>query len=280
MKIGLSLGAGGARGWAHVGVLQALEDANIKIDLINGSSIGSVAGGGYALHRSASKMLAIATEIVHSVNVNYFNIFRYATESRSFIRNWLVSAICDIASLRDSILSHKNNLRVLEWLFGKHEFRDTKIPFSSVAVDLTSREPVIINEGKLIDGILPSISIPGIFPLPQRGKRLLSDGGVLASVPARELRQQGAEFIIAVALGGEAKTTYRNGFDILHYIDFLKYQKLNQWELSSADFQITIDIPKFDSGRFDNYEIAVENGYSIARQALPDLERRLAEAGA
>ena len=74
--------------------------------------------------------------------------------------------------------------------------------------------------------------------------------------------------------------TYRNGFDILQYIDFLKFQELNQWELSSADFQIIIDIPKFDSGRFDNYEIAVENGYSITKQAIPDLERRLAEAGA
>jgi NTE family protein len=280
MKIGLSLGAGGARGWAYIGVLRALEEAGIKIDMINGSSIGAIAGGGYALYRNVKKMVSIAAEIVRSVNVNYFNVFRHSTESHSFLRNWLVSAICDIAALRKSILSHRNNLKALKRIFGKHEFHDTQIPFSAVAVDILAMETVVISEGKLVDGILPSISIPGIFPPVEREGRLLIDGGALANVPVQALRQQGAEFVIAVKLGTETAKTYRHGFDILSYIDSLKFQRLSQWEIDKADFQIRIDISDFDSGRFDNYEIAIAYGYEATKRVLPDLERRLAEVNA
>jgi len=278
MRIGLSLGGGGARGFAHIGVIKALREAGVPIDLVNGSSAGAVVGAAYALHTDIERTIAKAKEVVHSVDVNYFNIFRYSMERRQFLRNWLVNAICDLSALRSSILSHKNNLRALEMLFGQYEFSDTQIPFSSVAIDLLTGETVIIKEGKLIDGVLASTSIPGIFPPVERAGRLLVDGCVLADVPARELRQEGAEFVIAIRLGAEIETSYRNGFDLLNYVDGLKGRELTQWELEQADFQITIDIPGFDSSRFDNYEIAIARGYKVAMNALPDLERKLGES--
>ena len=280
MKIGLSLGAGSARGWAHVGVIQALNEAGIAVDMVNGSSIGAVVGGGYSLYLDTDKMISIAKEVVRTVNVSYFNPFRHSLESQSFLRNWLVNAICSISAMRSSALSHRNNIKALKLLFGDHEFHDTQIPFSSVAVDLKSREIVVISKGKLIDGILASISIPGIFPPVKRTGQLLVDGGVLANVPARELRRQGGEFIIASILGTEVRKAYHNGLDILHRVDSLKFQRLSQWELDEADFSIRIDIPDFDSSRFDNYEIAIAHGYEATKRALPDLKRRLAEAGA
>jgi NTE family protein len=272
------LGSGGARGWAHIGVIQALNEAGISIDLINGSSIGAVVGGGYALHVNTNKMISIAKEVVRTVNVNRFSPFRHAFESQSFLRNWLVNVICDVAAMRSHILSHRDNIKALKLLFGDHEFRDTQIPFSSIAVDLMSGEVVVINQGKLADGILPSLSVPGIFPPIRRNGQLLSDGGILANVPARELRQQGAEFVIASVLGVEVCRTYRSGLDILHCVDSFKFQRISRWQYDEADFLIRIDIPGFDSRRYDNYEIAIRHGYEVTKQALPELKRRLSRA--
>jgi len=279
MKVGLSLGAGGSRGWAHIGVLQALEEAGIAIDMVNGSSIGAVVGGAYALYLDTDEMVAIAKEVVRRVNVNYFNIFRYRSESLPFLHNWLVDAISILAATRSSILSPRNNLRALKLIFGENEFCDTQIPFSSVAVDLLAGKTVVINQGKLIDGILPSISIPGVFPPVKRNGMLLADGGILAEIPIRELRQQGADFIIGVKLVEKPDTTYRSGFELLNYIEAVKFQSLSKYQLDEADFQIGIEIPRFDSSRFDNYEIAIARGYKVARRALPALERSLGASG-
>jgi NTE family protein len=278
MRIGLSLGAGGPNGWAHLGVLRALEERGIDIHLINGSSIGAIVGGGYAVHRNTDKMLSIAEKIVRSVNAKYFNIFRYATESQSFLSKMLLGAACDVAALRHSLLSHKLNLKVLDWMFGDLEFHQTKIPFSSVVVDILSMETVSITKGKLADGLLPSIAIPGIFPPVEIEGRILVDGGALSWVPVRELRRQGADFVIAVDLDEKIERTYRNGFDILNYIDSLKFSELTKWELAEADFQITVDTSHLCSNRFDNYEDATSCGYETAKRVLSDLERKLHEA--
>lgn len=278
MKVGLSLGGGGLRGYAHIGAIKALNEAGIPIDIINGTSAGAVIGGAYALHADTDKIVAITEKIVGSVNINYFNIFRYSVDRIPFLRNWMVNAICDISALRKSILTHRNNRRALKLLFGEHRFRDTKIPFSSVAVDLLAGKTVIIKKGKLIDGIIPSLSIPAIFPPIERKRQMLVDGYVLANIPVRELREEGADFIIAITLGGEAETGYSNGFDVLNLVEALKYEKLNQWELDEADFHININIRKFDGMKFNNYEVAMRHGYRVTKRALPKLERRLAEA--
>jgi len=280
MKIGLSLGSGGARGYAHIGVLQALEEAGIKIELINGSSIGAIVGGAWALYQDVACLIKITERLVREADVDYFNIFRYPVESRPFLHNWLVNALCDLSALRGAILSHENNVKALEIIFGEHKFQDTQIPFSAVAVDLLAGETVVIEEGGLVEGVLPSIAIPGVFPPVEREGQLLVDGGVLADVPVRELRREGAEFIIAVELAEEIEREYRNGFDLLTYVDALKAQRLRQRELEEADFLIQIELPDFDSMRFDNYEIAIVQGYGAARQALPGLLRRLDERGA
>jgi NTE family protein len=154
VRIGLSLGAGGARGWAHLGVLQALEEEGIRIDLVNGASIGAVVGASYALYQDTEKMFSLAKQAIDAVNVNYFNTFRHSNDGPSFLNNILLEAICDIAALRGSLVSHKNNIKALEILFGDYEFNDTKIPFSSVATDLISRELISIRKGRLVDGVL------------------------------------------------------------------------------------------------------------------------------
>lgn len=242
MKIGVSLGAGGARGYAHIGVLKALEEAGIRPDLLSGSSIGAIIGGASALYGEAARLETLAAELVERANIRYFNPFRFPTGSHQFLANWLIHATCDVSALRASVYSHRRNRKVLEFIFGQHTFADTAIPFWAVAVDLLSGEVVSIGEGPLVDGILPSISIPGIFPPVERDGMLLVDGGVLAEVPVRELRSQGAGFVIAVRLRGEDVLPVRNGFSLLMWLDALKGESLAQWELAAADFIIQVDL--------------------------------------
>jgi NTE family protein len=278
MKVGLCLGGGGARGYAHIGAIRALTEAGIKVDIVNGTSIGAVVGGAYALYQDTRKMTRLMRLVVGSVNVNYFNIFRQPTDSRSFLRNWLEEAACDIASLRKSIQSHRNGIMALKLIFGENRFEDTKIPFSAVAVDLISGKTVVIKKGKLVDGILPSTSIPGIFAPVARGKKLLVDGYVLANIPVQELRQEGADFIISIELAPALDTSYQNGMDVLNTIEELKQRRLEQWAVSDSDFHIRIEMPNFDSSRFGSNLKLTERGYQTVKKVIHRLKKKLKEA--
>jgi len=89
MKVGLCLGGGGSRGYAHIGAIRALTEADIKIDIVNGTSIGAIVGGAYALYQDVDKMIALVKQVIESVNVNHFNLFHHSLEGPAFLHNWL-----------------------------------------------------------------------------------------------------------------------------------------------------------------------------------------------
>ena len=274
MKIGLSLGGGGALGYAHIGVIRAFEEAGIPIDMINGSSMGAIVGGLYALYKDGDKMTALVKETIESINVDSFNIFKNR-EHHSFLRNWLSTTLCDISLLRSSFVSHKEDLRALRMIFGESSFSDAQIPFSCVAVDLLGGDIITIAEGDLIEGILPSMTLPGIFPPIERDDRLLVDGSVLADVPVQQLRAQGADFIIAIRLAPKVDWWYQTGSDVLNLVEMMKESLLVEWELEEADFGIEINLPEVRLLDFGSYEQAINGGYEIAREACDELRGRL-----
>ena len=278
MKVGLCLGGGGSRGYAHLGAIRALTEAGIKIDIVNGTSIGAIVGGMFALYQDTDKMTTLVKKVGGSVRVSHFDLFKQTTESSSFMRNWLTEAVCDFAALRISIQSHKNNLKALRLIFDDKRFEDTKIPFSAISNDLTTGKTVVIKSGRLIDGVLASASIPGIFPPVTRGKKILVDGFVLANIPVPELRQQGADFIISIELIDLLDANYQNGVDVLYYIESMKQKQLEQWAIADSNFHIQIDMSKFDSTRFENYDVAIELGYKTTLKIIPDLKKKLEAA--
>lgn len=219
MKIGLSLGGGGARGYAHLGVIRALKEASVPIDIINGTSIGAVMGGGYALYGNLDIFINRIKQVIHTQNINYYDIFSNHSNSQTFLHNWLLEAVCDIASLKSSVQSNRKQLKALRTVFGEHTFADTKIPFTSVAHDLISGKTVVFKKGKLVDGILPSVALPGVFPPVRRGNRLLVDGFVISNIPVQELRLQGADFIIAVELRSMVEHPNTSGLDLINGIE-------------------------------------------------------------
>ncbi len=181
-KIGLALGAGAAKGIAHIGVIKELEKNNISIDYIAGTSIGSVVGGMYAL----TKDIKIIEELAYSKG--YKDMF---------------NAFFD-PSLKSSVFKGERVLDLLDGYIGKTTLiQDTKIPFAAIATDLNTAQPVILKEGNLLEAIRASISIPLLLKPVQYRDTVLIDGGNTNPVPVDVVRQMGAQKVIAVNLYSE-----------------------------------------------------------------------------
>lgn len=177
-KLGFALGSGGARGVAHIGFLQAMEEAEIKPDYITGCSMGSVVGMAYATGMAPKQMKEIA------FNLKMFDLLDVTTRP---------GGLFDTRKIRN----------LLTKCVGDPNFEDLKIPFRCVAVDLYTQSVVEFSEGKVLDAVIASSSIPGVFkPTEKDGMRLV-DGGVLERVPVKALRHMGAKRIVAVDVLGQ-----------------------------------------------------------------------------
>ena len=177
LLIGLVLGGGGARGLAHIGVLRVLEREGIAVDVVAGSSMGALIAGAWATGKTPDELEKIALQIKNK---------------RAFIK--LLNPMFPGAGLvRGMGVSN-----FLHSLVNGLTFDDTMIPVKIVASDLDSIEEVVFEQGKLIDAIRASISIPGIFrPVMHRGRTLM-DGGMASPVPIDVLVRAGVSRIIAV----------------------------------------------------------------------------------
>lgn len=176
-KIGLALSGGGARGFAHVGVLKALAENNIPIDLIAGTSAGSFVGGAFAAGMSVSEIIEVGKKIT------WFGVAGFSYSPRGLLSN----------APMGKFISDK---------FPVTRFEELTIPFASVACDLeTGNEIVLKDEGDLAEAIRASCAIPGVFvPVIDAKGRALIDGGVVSPMPTRAVRDMGADFVIAVDL--------------------------------------------------------------------------------
>jgi len=179
LKIGLALGSGSARGLAHVGIIMALEAYNIPIDIISGTSIGSVIGGLYASGATVRQLEEVALSIKKSKTLFMIDPV--------FPHSGLISG--------DRIEKMLNQFTIED-----KTFDDLKIPFAAVATDIESGAEVILNQGKVIDAVRASISIPGIFTPVKYQDYYLVDGGVVDPIPVDVVKMMGADIIIAVSL--------------------------------------------------------------------------------
>jgi NTE family protein len=184
-KIGLALGSGSARGWSHIGVIRGLQEANIGVDIVCGSSIGALVGGAFAAGKidEAEKLIR---ELAWSDILGFMEV--------PVPRSGLINSEKIAAYLREKI--------------GDPNIEDLPIAFAAVATDLTSGQEVWIREGSLIEAIRASISMPGMFTPCFRDGRLLVDGGLINPVPVSLCRSLGANIVIAVNPNTDIKIQY------------------------------------------------------------------------
>lgn len=175
-RIGLVFGAGGAKGYAHLGVLRVLRQARIPLDYVVGTSIGAIAGAGAALNAPQARIeAAFASGSAHVVRpaVPYYSIF----SNRALIR-WMRS----------------------EAIYGDALLEDLPIPFAILAADLTEGREIVLRRGPLWQAVLASAAIPGIYPPVQIGAHWLVDGGVVNPVPVATAQLLGADVVLAIDL--------------------------------------------------------------------------------
>lgn len=177
MDISLALGGGGLRGVAHIGVLRALEKHGFKVKAIAGTSAGGLVGAVYAAGYS--------TEEIE-------NTFFEFNRNRSFIRQ---------PSEQPSLLGLTSITNILSGLLADRTFNDLAIPFTATAVSLNSGKEIILRKGKVIDAVLATIAVPGVFPSKEIDGKKLIDGGVLDPVPVQVARWMRPDLpVIAVTL--------------------------------------------------------------------------------
>lgn len=177
-SIGLALGSGGARGWAHIGVIQALRELDIEVDMVAGTSMGSLVGAAIASKRVDS---------LHQValDLDWKHLFHYFFEF-TFPRTGLIDGGKIVEFLREHVSTGN--------------IADLPIPYAAVAVDVITGKKHILNEGDVIQAVRSSISVPGIFSPVKRGDAMLVDGGLVDPVPVDVVSDMGADVIIAVNL--------------------------------------------------------------------------------
>lgn len=175
-RIGLALGSGGARGWAHLGVLQALHEKKIQVDVVAGTSMGAVVGAFVAAQREAT--------------------LRELAESLDWRR--LRQFFWEISLSRSGLTDGRRLLKETGKLLGVRDFRELKLPFRAVATDLYGGGEVVLGSGNLLQALRASISIPGLFSPVTLGRRTLVDGGLVNPVPVSVARDMGAQVVIAV----------------------------------------------------------------------------------
>jgi len=252
--IGLALGGGFARGFAHLGVLQVLEQNQIAISHIAGTSVGSILGAAYASGAPLSRIIATCRTLR----------FR------------------DIARWRVSRLGLASNNRLgdlIERVFESRQFEELRIPLAVVATDLTSGEPVVFTQGHLVDAIRASCAFPGLFEPVEIGTRCLADGGLVAPVPTLAARELGATSVVGISVGMQDghRGAPTNIFQVVsRAVSAAQKHQLEIWE-RHADIVLRPDVQSLAWDDFDRAEQAIEAGAVAARRALPRIQKLLGQ---
>ena len=244
VKIGLALGSGAARGLAHIGVLQVLEENEIFPDYIAGTSIGAIVGALYAAGVSPRMMEGLAQ------NLDMRKYYDVTTPRNGFIKGQRIEELIKLLT-RDM------------------EFDQLNIPLTVTAVDLKTCKLIELNRGKVYKAVRASISIPGIFIPVQQEDHILVDGGLLARVPVDTVKRMGADVVIGVDVGFRGQ--HRSPVNILELI----IQSLEVMELEilknnveKGDVIIYPEVSEIHPFYFDRVDECVQAGRKATIEAM------------
>ena len=253
-KIGLALGGGAAKGFAHIGVIKILEKNNIPIDFIAGCSIGAMVGGYYAKEGDIKKVEKVAQDVTSKKMLSLIDpVFRHGLiggdKVTTFIKDFL----------------------------GEMDLEDCAIPFSVVATDVETGDPVILQRGNMAEAIRASISYPLVFKPVELNGKFLVDGGLSIPVPVKIVKEMGADIVIAVNLDSYY-------FDDMHAsrFGFLKVANnsinllchhLANFNAKEADVVISPRIANVSWSKFSDGGDLISIGEKEAENILPEIKK-------
>ena len=278
-QLGIALGGGGARGAAHIGVLQGLQKSKIKIDVISGVSAGSVIGAMYAIDEDATWVEVqyrnvLKKYISSSKMKNYTNVHSGQNLGISKIKNFIYVHFLQIIRLyRNSIISKELLKKVISELLPVETFEELKIPLKVCVTDLNSARNIVYETGNLIESLVKSCSIPGIIEPTIEGEKVLVDGGVLSPIPVSVLKNK-CNFIIAVnipqnkysELAAKSKM-----YDLKVRADLIISNRLKYFETKDADFVLKPDTMGTHWSNFQKFEDLVKSGKNEVEMKMEKL---------
>jgi len=283
-KVGIALGGGGARGLAHVGVLKVLEVEQIPIDIIAGTSMGSIIGAMYAQRPDVNVLINkletfFSSQDYESLGLKY--IVPKNDQNPSFL-NQLVKdvtqrIVINIAHSRTGIIKTNRLAEAVALLIDDGNIEDTQIPFGCAATDLNSGQTINFREGNIREAVTISSSIPGFISPHKWNGRYLTDGGVTAPVPIDEARAMGADVVIGVSVDANniQALDAPHILDIISRVDQVRGKYLTRHQLSMADVQIHPRIEDAHWSELLRYREFIEAGIQETREKLPQIRNIL-----
>lgn len=287
LKIGLALGGGGVRGYAHIGALKALEDEGIEVDIIAGVSAGAIAGSNYAFLKDARVVEKRLTEILSSDTFKRIKkgvIAGSKEESGNgfffSLRETIRKGIVYTSSVRKiSFVDEDTFNLIIESMVPDIKIEETKIPFFTLALDLIKGKEVIFKTGNLREAVKASSSIPGIFPPVKINNQLLVDGGWLHLVPVIPLKREDTDVIIAVDVSKklEEPAELMRGINIILRAYEMVRQNVKDIFVSRADVIIR---PKVGDVHWSDYGKArecINEGYSATLYKIDEIKKLIVD---
>ena len=255
VKIGLALGGGAARGFAHIGVIKALESQGIVPDIVVGTSAGSLVGAlyaagnnGFALHRMALEM--------DEATISDWSVPLFAK----------ASGVLKGEALQNYVSKAVNNLPI----------EKLRIPFGAVATDLRNGQPILFRRGNTGTAVRASSAVPSVFQPVKIGDRSYVDGGLVSPVPVRFAREMGADFVIAVNISAQPDAQPANSsLDILLQTFAIMGQSINHYELREADIVIQPRLGAMKGNDFPGRNAAILAGEQAASVVMAELKKKL-----
>ncbi len=250
LHLGLALGGGAARGFAHVGVIQVLEEAGIQPELVVGTSAGSLVAALYASGKSSAQLKRVAE-----------------TMEEAEITDWMMP-ILNRGALRGEALARYVNTQV-----GGRLIEQMKIPLGIVATDLHSGDPVLFRRGNTGSAVRASSAVPAVFQPVKIGAREYVDGGLVSPVPVRQARDMGANVVIAVDISTDPEgAPASDTFQILMQTFNIMGKSLNTAHLKEADVVVRPALTGVKSADFAARRKSIEAGREAMLKALPRLK--------
>ncbi|MBQ8749353.1 MAG: patatin-like phospholipase family protein [Clostridia bacterium] len=247
VKIGLALGGGATRGFAHIGAFKAFEEAGIEFDFVAGTSAGSLAGAMYASGMKVDDMINIASNI-REKDIKLSKIV-FVPSKTDGIENLVKSALGDI------------------------DIQDLPIPFSPIVVDLKSTEEIALRRGNLAKAIAGSCAIPGVFVPVEFEDKLLADGGLQNTIPADIPKLFGCDYVVAI----DVNSTRAYGTNSSKVLDvmgasiriLMKSNAIKGYVYSEV--MVTPDLKRFKSTSVDGMAEMIEEGYKATLAKMPEI---------
>jgi NTE family protein len=255
-KVALVLGGGAARGFAHIGVIRVLEQERIPVDLIVGTSVGSLIGAIYAAERNSFELEWTAFQLKQE------DIFDFG----------IVNAVLGMGLARGELLEAFVKAKVKQ-----ERIEELKIPFAAVATDLNWGERIVLDQGSIAKAVHASSAIPGVFDPVMHGGKLLVDGGVVDNIPIDVARAKGADLVVAVDISEDVgNVKIKNMLDVMLQSTNIMFAVNVAHRKVGADVLVQPKVGAVGMLDFGQKKLCMDAGIEAGRAAVPRIRAAIA----